>query len=404
MRAPAIDTGTMNARRSILLVAALACAALASAQAPDAPRLSVLYFSNTAGAAGHDWLRKGLADMLAGDLGGGGGVAIVEREELERVLREQELALSGLVDPGSAPAVGMLLGADLLLYGSFLVVGTEIRMDAKVVRVETGVAAAVASVSGPAAEVLALERRLAVKLADGLGVPLAPAAPLPAIEAARTYYAGLDLMDSGDYAAAIEQFTVSTRLDPLYAKPARGIEEAYAFLKDFRNQRYRREMNALVEDAAALAARIASPRFYSFADALMAPRDFGYADQAAVAAAYGAHPQRMAGDSPAQAIWYLQNILHELARAAVEHFDDGAFAEGCYDEVMRWASVAETAWKADPFFPEVLYQTTFVYVGRKDWDGLRALCERLMIEYPDFRMMWAVEDFYERALDELSGG
>jgi hypothetical protein len=27
-------------------------------------------------------------------------------------------------------------------------------------------------------------------------------------------------------------------------------------------------------------------------------------------------------------------------------------------------------------------------------------CEYLMTTYPDYRMMWAVEDFYERALEK----
>ncbi len=30
-----------------------------------------------------------------------------------------------------------------------------------------------------------------------------------------------------------------------------------------------------------------------------------------------------------------------------------------------------------------------------------ALCEELMLNYPDYRMMWAVEDFYKEALGNL---
>ena len=30
-----------------------------------------------------------------------------------------------------------------------------------------------------------------------------------------------------------------------------------------------------------------------------------------------------------------------------------------------------------------------------------SLCERLMSDYPDYRMMWAVEDAYDRALKKL---
>ena len=382
-----------------------------SAQEPRAgkPRLSVLYFTDTRGSADLAWLSKGLADLLAGDLGASGAFTLVEREELERVLREQEMVLSGLVDPAGAPKVGRLLGADLLLYGSFLAAGEELRIDARVVRAETGEIAASARAEGPAARVLDLERELSARLAAALGIPAEPGpsvrtSPGPSsLDAARAYYRGLDLMDAGRYAEALEYFAQSTRLDPLYLKPGKGIEDAYRYLKDFRKQRQRREMNALVEDIAALSARITAPTFFSFGDAVMNPARFGFKDQAAVTEAYRAHPYRMAGDTPVQAVWNLQNLLHELGRSASENFGDEALADRCRDEVLRWSDAAESAYPRDPFLPEVLYQKIFVHVDREDWQTLRSLCERLMSDYPDYRMMWAVEDFYERALEELGG-
>ncbi|NLJ47356.1 MAG: hypothetical protein GX430_12470 [Treponema sp.] len=382
-----------------------------TAQEPRAgkPRLSVLYFSDTRGAPDLAWLSKGLADLLAGDLGATGAFTLVEREELERVLREQELVLSGLVDPAGAPKVGRLLGADLLLYGSFLGAGEELRIDARVVRAETGEIAASARAEGPTARVLDLERELSARLAAALGIPAAPGPsvrtpPGPSsLDAARAYYRGLDLMDAGRYAEALEYFSQSTRLDPLYLKPGKGIEDAYRYLKDFRKQRQRREMNALVEDITALSARIRAPTFFSFGDAVMNPGRFGFRDAAEVTEAYRAHPYRMAGDTPVQAVWNLQNLLHQLGRSASENFGDEALADRCRDEVLRWSDAAEAAYPRDPFLPEVLYQKIFVHADRMDWTSLRVLCERLMSDYPDYRMMWAVEDFYERALKELGG-
>ncbi len=381
-----------------------------SAQAPASrPRLSVLYFSNTRDSADLGWLSKGLSDMLAGDLAASGSFTLVERGELERVLREQELGLSGLVDPAGAPKVGRLLGADLLLYGSFLASWEDLRIDARVVRAETGEVAASARAEGPAARVLDLERELSARLAAALGVPAGPGpavrtSPGPSsLDAARAYYRGLDLLDAGRYAEALEYFAQATRLDPLYLKPGRGIEDAYRYLKDFRKQRQRREMNALVEDIAALSARITAPTFFSFGDAVMNPGRFGFKDAAEVTEAYRAHPYRMSGDTPVQAVWNLQNLLRELGRSASENFGDEALAERCRDEVLRWSDAAESAYPRDPFLPEVLYQKIFVHVDRADWQALRSLCERLMSDYPDYRMMWAVEDFYERALEELGG-
>ena len=40
---------------------------------------------------------------------------------------------------------------------------------------------------------------------------------------------------------------------------------------------------------------------------------------------------------------------------------------------------------------------------REHWAELKAACERLMTEWPDYRMMWAIEEMYEKALEKLKG-
>ena len=37
------------------------------------------------------------------------------------------------------------------------------------------------------------------------------------------------------------------------------------------------------------------------------------------------------------------------------------------------------------------------------WAELKAACERIMTDWPDFRMAQAVEDMYQAALDKLAG-
>ena len=46
-----------------------------------------------------------------------GRVEVVEREALERILKEQRLSMTGLIDDQSAVKVGKLLGADVILVG-----------------------------------------------------------------------------------------------------------------------------------------------------------------------------------------------------------------------------------------------------------------------------------------------
>jgi curli biogenesis system outer membrane secretion channel CsgG len=63
-------------------------------------------------------LGGGLAAQLASELERSGRFVVVERAELGSVLREQELALSGLSAPQTSPRAGQLVGAQLLVRGS----------------------------------------------------------------------------------------------------------------------------------------------------------------------------------------------------------------------------------------------------------------------------------------------
>jgi hypothetical protein len=54
-----------------------------------------------------------------------GRVEVVEREAIEKVLREQNMTMTGAVDPNKAAEIGRLLGADVIIIGR----GTVLRND-----------------------------------------------------------------------------------------------------------------------------------------------------------------------------------------------------------------------------------------------------------------------------------
>jgi TolB-like protein len=364
--------------------------------------LSVLYFDNTSGNAEYAWLSKGLADMIASDLASAPGATLVEREELEKVLKEMELGMSGITDSGGAPKLGKILNAEVLVYGGYVISGGKLRLDAKAVKAGTGAVIASARAEGEAADALAAQRALSGRLASGLGLSIREPEAVKS-EAARTYYEGLSLFDEGRYAEALSLFSQARAQDPGFLKPGKSIEEAYKYLKDFKRQRFRREMNALATDIEGLTERIGGPVFYSFADMAANPGKFGFKDAAAASAEYQAHPRSYAGSTPVQAIWELQNLYSELADMAMEYFEESETKRYCQDMMLAWADAAEKNFPKDPFLPETLYQKIFVYRDREEWRAMRDLCERLMGDYPDYRMMWAVEDFYETALEKLKG-
>ena len=66
------------------------------------------------------------------------GVALVERQEIEKIFSEQELGLSGTVTPDTAAKVGSLTGAKALITGRLFDVESKFYLAAKIIGTETG--------------------------------------------------------------------------------------------------------------------------------------------------------------------------------------------------------------------------------------------------------------------------
>lgn len=83
-------------------------------------RLAVLYFDNTTEFSELDLVQKGLTLMLITDLSKVPHIELVERVKLQALVEELELSVSGLVGKKTAPRVGKLLGAGLLVGGKIV--------------------------------------------------------------------------------------------------------------------------------------------------------------------------------------------------------------------------------------------------------------------------------------------
>ena len=64
-------------------------------------------------------------------------------------------------------------------------------------------------------------------------------------------------------------------------------------------------------------------------------------------------------------------------------------------------NIARKKLKNDSFLQEVLYNEILALSEMKNYKLLKSKCEELMMNYPDYRMMEFVEDFYEDSLKEL---
>jgi hypothetical protein len=79
------------------------------------------------------------SDLLLTDLAGAPGIEMVERQALERILKELNLSLSGLVRAGDAVRVGKLARADWFLLGTPLAINGGHFIVVRIVDAKTGI-------------------------------------------------------------------------------------------------------------------------------------------------------------------------------------------------------------------------------------------------------------------------
>lgn len=78
-----------------------------------------------------------VGDILFAKLGANADLHLVDRDDLKKILQEQELNVSGLVKAEEATAVGRLTGAKVLVTGSVFQVDKRIYVVAKIIGTET---------------------------------------------------------------------------------------------------------------------------------------------------------------------------------------------------------------------------------------------------------------------------
>lgn len=370
-------------------------------EATDFSVLSILDFADNSGSPEYAWLSAGLSDMLITDLSSA-DLTLVNRDDLNEALAEQSLALAGITDD-TALEIGKMVMADAILNGAFAVSGGMLRIDARIAEVNSGEVITTASVTGSPNSIFSLEASLALKICMALGLEPPPGLGEPgttSLPAAKAYYEGIALQSSGDVEAAKLQFENSARLDPLFAKPRYSLEESWQLLKDFRNLRQQREVNNLWRKAEALKTRLTATPFVTDTEAIMAAYTAG-SPTVQIGTPPAEDPTLGSCPTPAVCLWNLQITYWEIGSSSAEYFDETETEQATLGEIVRLADQAEEAWPLDEWLPEILYWKVMAQRWLGEWEEVLAGCERLFIEWPDFRMAWALEDMYETALEEL---
>src|SRR2546427_3587346 len=134
---------SMVALCSLVALAAGAGGLSAQGRADSRPGLAVFPIWNS-GSYGQDKenfdaLQRGMAAMIISELAANPGARVVEREELQRLLEEQNLGASGRVDDATAAKVGKPVGARYVVTGAFIDFSGDFRGDRHLVNADVSV-------------------------------------------------------------------------------------------------------------------------------------------------------------------------------------------------------------------------------------------------------------------------
>lgn len=101
-------------------------------------RLAIMPFENIGGMEEYKWISKGVSETLTKSLSQITALHLVDRSNIDQILKEWEFALSDLANQETVPQIGSLLSANKLLTGNYQINGNEILFNCSITDVETG--------------------------------------------------------------------------------------------------------------------------------------------------------------------------------------------------------------------------------------------------------------------------
>jgi len=218
---------------------AIAREAQLSKTPPDPHTVAVFPFHYTGADSSLRPLERGIAALMITDFGRVHSLRLVERERLQALLDEMQLAASGRVDPSTGARSGKLVGAGQVVQGQFAMTpSANLRIDAAVVRAGDAQVAATGSGQDRLQGLFDLEKSVVFQLLAKMNVPLTPAEsvainqrPTRDLQAFLLYSRGLEAQDRGDFRAAAADFQGASQRDPGFqaaGTQAQGASQAAA--------------------------------------------------------------------------------------------------------------------------------------------------------------------------------
>jgi TolB-like protein len=109
-----------------------------SAKTAKGSAIAIADFDNVDAAIGDPNLGYAVSEIVTQDFQRSGNFVVLERKQLQQILKTMELQLSGLYDSDKAVAIGKLINAQYLMVGSITKTAGFYRVSVRVVEIRTG--------------------------------------------------------------------------------------------------------------------------------------------------------------------------------------------------------------------------------------------------------------------------
>ena len=219
--------------------------------------VAVMTFRNLSARPEDDWIGEAIAECLNGRLMELQGVHLGDRTSFGRMLARGTPTGSGGQESEQIIQAARMVGAGTVVAGGFQRVGANLRISAHLVSARSDAARHVATVSGGAEDLFALEDELGDRLIEMIGAALAPKrrrytiGGTESLEALEKFIRGRRAFADADYQGAMALAREAMAADPAYLEPISLIGACHARLGEYdravdhhqRQERLAREMD-----------------------------------------------------------------------------------------------------------------------------------------------------------------
>lgn len=210
------------------------------------PSVAVMGFADLSHQPDSSWLSPALSEMIATELGAGGGVLTIPEESVARARTELKLNSENQFSADTLKRLRQNLNADVVVSGAYAVLqgkdsqvgDSQLRLDVRIQDAATGETLATVTETGEPSSLFELVARAGTRIRRDLGVkavtPQQAAQARSSVsskpEAVRHYAEGLDKLRSFDTRGAKELLEKAVRTDPNYAAAHAALSEALSDL------------------------------------------------------------------------------------------------------------------------------------------------------------------------------